>query len=922
MREPVGFDLSGLRIDFSLTGTNEESLMKQLILTVDSKTVYDSGKIRYENNYFDIPIALKPRTYYGVQIIVSGRKSAKAATFFETGKMNEKWTAKWIANDNKNLQNTLFKRDFSLADKIKSARLYITGLGLYEVYLNTKKVGEEYLTPGVTAYNKWVEVQTYDVTNMLKTQNRLIISTGDGWYKGKIGYNGGKTNIYGDRQMAIAELHIKYMDGHEQIINTDSSWQTTSGRITRAGIYYGEDYDATIEIKGWQTVVVLDQDTSVLKDRLSLPATAHENLTPIKLIHTPKGEAVLDFGQNHAGTLRFYNREPKGTKLTFQFGEILQGGNFYRGNLREARATYTYVSNGQEGWVQPHFTYFGFRYVKVSGNTKPLKLDDYLAPVLYSNMKLTGNIKTDNRLVNQLFKNIQWGQKSNFVDIPTDSPQRDERLPWTGDANIFSSTATFNMNVYEFFKKYARDMAIEQDEHHGMLTFYAPKMGVDNGGAAAWADAATMIPWNMYWVYGDPAILKQNYREMKGWVDWITRKTKVPNLWVGGFQFGDWLALDGNGYGLPSGRTDENYIASIYYYVSTKIVTATAKLLGEDKDEKKYRQQAQDILQAIRDEYITKTGRLAIDTQTGYALALYFNIVPENEKSRLVKDFVSRLHKDNDHLTTGFVGTPFVNRALSENGYHKLAVKIFMQEDFPSWLYAVKLGATTIWERWNSVEPDGLMNPDGMNSLNHYSYGAIMEWAYRYVLGIRGSQNGYQTIEFAPLFDYRLKHVKGHYDSSYGRFSVEYQIETDKKHTIKLKLAVPYGTTVNVDLPRAKRININGQEYENNLKLTVGQYEISYVPTDDYVECYDESTSLRMIMNDKKLVAKIDKVSNALKTFEKDPNSVKGARGNMTLATINGINPAVNISDEEFAKINKILTTTPLKDEREQLNNN
>lgn len=918
MNKPMGFNLSSLRIDFKIEDTNETNLKKQLIISSNDQVVYDSNLITYNNNYFNVPFNLEPRKHYDVKVIVSGKEKVEGTTFFETGKINEKWTAKWIANKNKDLQNTLFKKKFSVKDSVKSARLYITGLGLYEAYLNDPKIGNEYLTPGSTAYDKWVEVQTYDITNQLKEDNEILISTGDGWYKGNIGFDGGQINIYGDQQMAIAELHIEYEDGHEEVVNTDASWQTTSGQITKSGIYYGEDYDATIEIKDWQNVVVLDKDTSVLKDRLSLPITVHENLKPVKLIHTPKGEEVLDFGQNHAGLLEFYNREPKGTKIILQVGEILQEGNFYRDNLRKARAAFTYISDGKEGWVRPHFTYYGFRYVKVTGNTKPINIDNFRAPVLYSDMRETGDIETDNKLINRLLKNIQWGQKSNFIDIPTDCPQRDERLGWTGDADIFSNTAALNMNVFEFFKKYAKDMAVEQEDHNGMLTMYAPKMGTDDGGAAIWGDAATFIPWNMYQAYGDSAILKQNYSDMKAWVDWITKHTKVPNLWIGCFQFGDWLALDGEVPGLPTGKTNEDYIASVYYYASIKIVAETAKVLGHSKDAKKYQKQAEKILQAIRDEYITKNGRLAIDTQTAYALALYFNIVAKDKKARVAKDLVTRLHKDNDHLKTGFVGTPFINQVLSQNGYHKLAMKIFMQEDFPSWLYAVKLGATTVWERWNSVEADGSMNPEGMNSLNHYSIGAVMEWVYRYVLGIREHKNGYQRIEFAPMFDYRLKHVKGHYDSSYGRFNVEYQIETDESHTIKVNLDVPYGTVVKADLPRAKRVNVNGEEKDNGFELTVGHYEINYIPTHDYIERYTEETPVKVIMNDKELVLKIDEVSGALKMFENNPSSLNGPLSGMSLAKINEIIPTFNISNEEFEKINSILTSTPIESERKQ----
>lgn len=921
MDTPVGYDLSDLKISFALENMTLTNLTKKLVIwtTEPTQPVYETESKKYTDNSFDVSLDLQPRTRYHFKIVVdNGNEEVEATSYFETGKMTEQFIGQWIANANKNIQNTLFKKEFTLSKLPDHARFYITGLGLYEAYLNGQKIGQEYLTPGVTAYDKWVQVQTYDITALLRSNetNKLVISTADGWYKGNYGFDGGQDNIYGDQQMVIAEVHLVNVDRSETSFGTDDSWQTTSGQITKSSIYYGEDIDGTITPNSWQPVTVLNKDTSVLGDRLSLPITIHGTLAPQELIITPKKEQVLDFGQNHAGWIEFYNREPKGTKITLQVGEILQEGNFYRDNLRDARAALTYISDGKEGWVRPHFTYYGFRYVKVTGNTQPLKLEDFRAPVLYSDIQKTGNIETDNKLVNRLFKNIQWGQRSNFLDVPTDCPQRDERLGWTGDADIFSNTAALNMNVFEFFKKYAMDMKIEQEKHNGMLTMYAPAMGVDDGGAAVWGDAATFIPWNMYQAYGDDAILKQNYSSMKAWVDWITTHTKKKNLWAGTFQFGDWIALDGEVPGLPTGKTDEDYIASAYYYASSKILAQTAQILGKTDDAAQYHQQAENILAAIHDEYITNNGRLAIDTQTAYALALYFDLVPKDQKSRVAADLVARLHKDNDHLKTGFVGTPFINQVLSDNGYHKLAMKIFMQEDFPSWLYAVKMGATTVWERWNSVMEDGSMNPEGMNSLNHYSIGAVMEWAYRYVLGIRQQTNGYQTIEYAPLFDYRLKHVKGHYDSSYGRFSAEYQLEADEHHTIKLTLTIPVGVTVNVKLPRAKTVDVNGKIVGSQFSLQAGSYDISYIPSHDYIERYSATTAVKNIMADQELVAKIDQVSSALKMFENDPGTLQGPLAGMSLQKINTIIPSVNIPESEFKSIEKILTTMPILSER------
>ena len=921
MENPLGFELEDLRIEFTVEADSYSKAQKQLVIKKDEKEVYNSGLVDYDNNFFTPDLALKARSRYDVEVTIkTDSEEAKGSAFFETGKMDEAYTGKWIGNKDKDIQNTLFKKDLSFDKEVKKARLYATGLGLYEAYIDGKKVGDEFLAPGSTDYTKWVQVQTYDVTDALTSgSHELTFSLADGWYKGNMGFDGGKSEIYGDWQRMLAELHVEFADGTKEVVNSDESWLTTSGKVTKSSIYYGEDLDATIVPSNWENAQVLDFSYDVLCDRLSIPVRVDSRLNVKEVITTPKGETVLDFGQNQAGWLEFYNRLPKGKTITFEMGEILQEGNFYRENLREARAAFKFTSDGKEGWVRPHFTYFGYRYVRVTGDSDEIKPEDYKAAVIFSNSEQTGDLKTSNEKVNRLFANVQWGQKSNFVDVPTDCPQRDERLGWTGDADVFSNTAALNRNVYEFFKKFARDMAVEQEAHDGMVTMYAPAMGVDDGGAAVWGDATTVVPWNMYQAYGDPAILRQHYPAMKSWVEWITKHTSTKDLWTGGFQFGDWIALDGENPALPTGKTDEDFIASVYYYYSSDIVAKTAQVLGKDDDAKFYVDQAARIKEAVQKEYITANGRLSIDTQTAYALTLYFNLVPKEQEQRVLRDLVARLGKDNDHLKTGFVGTPFINQVLSKYGDHKLATKIFMNEDFPSWLYAVNMGATTVWERWNSVMEDGSMNPDGMNSLNHYSIGAIMEWGYRYLLGFAKHTPGYQTVEFKPNYDYRLKQVSGYYTSSYGKLSASYQIESDENHTIKLSLTVPFGQTVNVDLPRSPKngVSVNGELKPNGkFTLTAGTYKISYVPDEDYVECYNAQTPVAQIMADPELVAAISKESDVLNFF-KDPNNVANL-GKMSLTKLNTLLPFINIEQDALVKINHILETTPLLSERKE----
>lgn len=921
MTEPLGFLLEHLRIEFTLETDHFEEIQKQLTLSVADQPVYQTEFLPFDNNFFEVDLDLLPRTRYDIMITIrtADQECISSSSFFETGKLSEPFQAQWIGNKDKEIQNTLFKKDITINKEVARARLYMTALGVYETLIDQEKIGNEFLAPGVNAYDQWTQLQTYDVTKALSLgQHELMISTADGWYKGPYCFIQGVKDIYGDQHRALAEYHIDYVDGTHEVITTDESWLTTTGKVTHSSIYYGEDRDDTLSIVNWKPVIILKESYDILSDRLSLPLIVKETLEVQEVLYTPAGETVLDFGQNHAGLFRFYNRTPKGTKIYLQVGEILQEGNFYRENLRSARAAFEYISDGEEKWVQPSFTYYGYRYMKVEGLDQ-LNPEDFKADVIYSDMRSTGEIETNNPKVNRLFQNIIWGQKGNFFDSPTDCPQRDERLGWTGDANVFSNTALYNMDVYAFYRKFLKDVAIEQQLNDGRTPMYAPSFGNKDGGGAIWGDATTFIPWNAYQVTGDASLLKEHYPSMKDWVDWITRNTGTENLWTHCFQFGDWLALDGENPAMPTGKTDEDFIASIYYHYSAHIVAETARLLGKTEEAKNYENLSQAIKHAIQAEYISANGRLTIDTQTAYALALAFELLPENQLERVARDLVTRLGKDDDHLKTGFVGTPYINQMLSLHGYHKLATTIFLHEDYPSWLYAVNLGATTVWERWNSVLPDGSMNPEGMNSLNHYSIGAVMEWAYKFVLGIRNSNQGFKEFDLAPEFDYRLNSVAGHYQSSCGKIAVSYRIETDEKHTITLTVDVPFGSTAHVTLPRSKGVLVSindSSSHGGQFDLTAGHYEISYIPTQDYVERYAASTPVSTIMADEELVAQIDAIHPVLDFFRKDPGAVQGGLGKLSLAKLDEILPFITIPKEDLKKIESLLEQTIILNQR------
>lgn len=838
IEKPIGYDLSGLRITFKVKDADPNlKTTKGLKIWTESEDspIFLIANEKYEDNTFEPKISLAPRTRYNFEITISnGNTQAKATSFFETGKMNEPFLGKWIENPNRDIANTLFKTVIYGSDKLVNARLYATALGVYEVYLDGQKLSNEILAPGFTNYDYCIQLQTYDLTVALSNNKKhdLVFSLGDGWYKGKIGFKN-TPNVYGDHQRLIGEIHLKYNDGTEKVIGTDGKWLTTSGKITKSGIYYGEDLDDTQEIINWVASETVDQTTKNLKDRLSVPLTVKEELPVKQIIHTPKGETVLDFGQNHAGWPIFNSNLKTGQKVLLEVGEILQDGNFYNKNLRQARASFSYISDGVKKWIHPHFTYYGYRYVRITGFTK-VDINNFKSQVIYSDLKQTGYIKTNNKLVNRLFQNVLWGQKSNFFDIPTDCPQRDERLGWTGDAEIFAETASFNMNVFPFYKKYARDMMLEQKASNGLLPVVIPSIKMNDMSFAIWGDAATIIPWITYLYFGDKSIISQNYPYMKAWVDWIARQTQKKDLWVGGMQLGDWLSLDNPDPHERRGITDPDFIASIYYAYSAEIVSKSAALLGKDDESTLYQNLSCRIRDNINAEYVTPNGRVVIDTQTANVLALHFDILTANQKQHVIRDLVKRIKKDNYHLTTGFVGTPYLCEVLSENGYHDLAVKIFLQEDYPSWLYAVKQGATTIWERWNSVLPNGKMNPEGMNSLNHYSLGAVMAWAYKYILGIRSHSAGFKHVEFSPQFDKRLSNIEGSYESLYGQLKIKYSLRSEHDDKCaNIMLDIPFGMDVTVKLPKStnEKILVNNKQLDDgsSFDLKSGIYKINYL---------------------------------------------------------------------------------------------
>lgn len=814
---PMGHTLSPLTLSWVTDGLGTKEAEVQVLIARDEDfedLVFDSGvgqldSISYYPNFEPDP---RTRYYWSVEVTSDQGDRGYARSFFETGKMNEAWTSTWIKAPFDDAP--LICKAFELSD-VRDARLYIVGMGIYEIYCNGTKVGEEYLAPGHHSYDFWLQSHTYDLTDhLIQGGNVLGVILGDGWYKGRFGWDGQYYNHYGKDLMMTAEVHLTMKDGSSHVMTTDETWQCHKNPVTKSDIYYGEDYDANLEIENWSLAKEGNRDHFLyvqrvelppqqpLVDRYSLPIKQFERFKP-RIIHTPKKEIVLDFGQNLAGWVEGDIHLPKGSRLKLTYGELLQEGCFYNDNLRTAEAQYSFISNGKKAHFRPHFTYYGFRYVKVEGLEDLASLETFRSIALYSDMAQTGTIETSNPKVNRLIANAFWSQKSNFVDVPTDCPQRDERMGWTGDAQVFADTASFNMYTPAFYNKYMKDLMLEQKALDGGVPYVVPlikspheKSILKQHSSCAWGDVATILPWTLYTHFGDLALLAQHYPAMKDWVDYIERQVDQEGgngLWQTGFHFADWLALDN--YKDPTscmGGTDNYFIASAYYAYSSDLTAKAAKVLGKMEDYTYYQKLSREIKNAITQEYFTPAGRSAIDTQTALVVALYMDLVPATFRPRLIGDLEDKLKANNMHLSTGFVGTPYLCKTLSDNGLNHMAYTLLLNEDLPGWLYEVNLGATTIWERWNSVLPDGTISGTGMNSMNHYAYGSILEWMYRYMCGFvpLTCSPGFRKIMIKPMPDPRFTYVKGTIESPVGTYKSAW---TYHEASITYTITVPFG---------------------------------------------------------------------------------------------------------------------------------
>ncbi|KJF43403.1 alpha-L-rhamnosidase [Draconibacterium sediminis] len=835
---PVGIDVEQPRLSWQLYSDQQNVVQSAYEiraagsvkdLASKSKQLWNSGKVESDKSVNVVYGGPQPesmqRVYWQVRVWDNTGKASSWSepAYWEMGILEpELWKASWItlpnepeSEDSKPAQ--YYRNEFSTSKSIKSARAYVTSHGLYQLFLNGEKVSDQLFTPGWTSYNKRLQYQTYDVTEMLQKENAVGVVLGDGWYRGNIGWVSAN-GYYGNDLALLFQLKIDYTDGSSEWIVSDKNWKVNNGPIRKSDIYNGETYDARMELTGWantgytadgwKSVEEVDQPKDLLIAPQGVPVKAVEEIKPIEFITTPNGEKVYDMGQNMVGWIRIKMKGKEGQKVQLKFAEVLdKEGNFYTANLRGAECTDTYIF-GKDGEVvyEPKFTFHGFRYLQLIGFDEIPAKEDITGVVIYSDMEPTGTFVCNDEMINQLQHNIQWGQKGNFLDVPTDCPQRDERLGWTGDAQVFSMTAGYNFNVAAFYTKWMKDVAADQLDN-GVVPHVIPDVLNGQGGATGWADAVAVIPWSVYKIYGDTRILEENYPAITKWVGYMNERAGDDYLWTGDTHYGDWLAYATTRSDYPGATTEKDLLATAYFYYTTTLTAKIAQLIGKPQDTQKYKQLAANIKEAFNDEFVTPNGRLVSHTQTAYVIALTFGILPDS----MVDDAADYLAKDVEkfrHLTTGFLGTPILCPTLSAIGRDDLAFMLLNRKDYPSWLYPVTQGATTIWERWDGQKPDGSFQDVGMNSFNHYAYGAIGEWLYNHVAGIKVDENnpGYKKFFLAPNPGGGLTQVDATFNSVYGPIKSDWKISDGQ---MIYQVEVPANTSAEVVLPKAKVAEIN-----------------------------------------------------------------------------------------------------------------
>jgi alpha-L-rhamnosidase len=801
-------------------------------------TVTNSGRIESGESVLvpwpSDPLLSRERAEVRVRVWgASGVSDWSETSWVEAGLLSaNEWAAVpvgagWDEDPESDLRRpALVRREFEAKPGLVAARLYASAHGLYEAQLNGVRVGDDILSPGWTVYGSRLRYYTYDVTALVRPgANAIGALLGDGWYRGRLGWRGGFRNLFGADQSFIGQLELRYDDDTLDTIATDSSWRAAPGPIISSGLYDGETYDAREELPGWSNaefddgtwtaVAVAERDPATLIAPEGPPVRCTQEVAPVQTLTTPSGKRIIDLGQNLVGRLRIRVTGASGDTVTIRTAEVLQDGELYTRPLREAKSTDTYILGGVgvEEW-EPRFTIHGFRYAEITG--WPGDLDaavaagDVVARVCHTDLERTGWFESSNAEVNQLHENVLWSMRGNFVDIPTDCPQRDERVGWTGDIQVFAPTASFLYDVSGMLSSWLKDVAVEQLPD-GTVPWYVPVIPAHNmwtplRPGAVWGDVAVLTPWVLYERFGDADVLANQYESAKMWVDLVDRLAGPDHLWNEGFQLGDWLDPASPPQDPADARTDKYLVATAYFAWSTQHLALAAQVLGKREDAEHYFALASAIKQAFAAEYLLPDGRLTSDAQTAYSLAIQFDLIPDAARLEAAGIRLAQLvSQAGNRIATGFAGTPLVSDALTSAGDVETAYNLLTERECPSWLYAVGKGATTIWERWDSMLPDDTVNPGTMTSFNHYALGAVADWMHRVVAGIAPSAPGYRSIRFAPKPGGGFSHASARHETPYGLASIEWRVEGSQ---LEVTVVVPTGADATVELPGSPSVSV------------------------------------------------------------------------------------------------------------------
>jgi len=730
-----------------------------------------------------------------------------------------------LANAPDRARPALLRTTFDAADVV-GATLYWTALGVAEIRINGELISGDVLSPGWSAYQHRLVHETVDVTALVRGgSNAIAAEIGGGWYTERWGFRENAAEVYGSQPALALQLHVVHADGTTTVVTTDEGWRGRPSPTLASSLYQGESYDGRETVPGWDqpdfddaawTAVEKADDAFLTPEaRIAPPIRRTEEIAVVEVIRTPAGATVLDFGQNLVGRLRLTARGEAGTTITLKHAEVLEHGELGTRPLRSAAATdtWTLAGTGEETW-EPRFTFHGFRYAQIEGWPGELDPSDVVAVVLHNDMDRTGAFSTSHPLLQQLHDNVVWGMRGNFLAVPTDCPQRDERLGWTGDIEVFGPTASSLYDVRGFLTSWLRDLALEQAAADGVVPFVVPNVLQLSGRvtpAAAWSDAAAIVPWTLYERYGDVGVLREAYPSMRSWAEVLLEISGGTGLWEGGFQFGDWLDPAAPPDRPAEATTSPDVVAGAYLALSTRIVADAAALLGHTEDEATYRAAADHARESWCREYVTPAGRMMSDGQTAYAMAIAFDLVTDPAmRQRLGDRLADLVREDGYRIGTGFVGTPIVCDALTVTGHLDAATRLLLQTENPSWLYPVTMGATTIWERWDSMLPDGTINPGQMTSFNHYALGAVADWMHRVVAGLAPAEPGYRTLRIGSRPLLGIDSAAASLDTPYGPARVSWERDGDR---VTVSALVPPNTTAQVDLPGVQPGEVGSGEH-------------------------------------------------------------------------------------------------------------